>query len=93
MNPIQVRHSENTAFRDQLDKALAKHNDSESHWHRDIRAHGGEPVELEIRDGDRLQAGLYGEIYWESLEIDRLWVAPECRRQGLATALLQRLEP
>lgn len=92
MSNITVRFAEDAAFRNGLDTALARHNDAHSHWHHSIRTTGGQPVELEVRNSETLVAGLYGEIYWHSLEIDRLWVAEGSRRQGLGTALIQRIE-
>src|SRR5438105_5519441 len=36
--------------------------------------------------------GIYGEVYWEWLNILALWVAPAFRRKGLGTDLLIRAE-
>lgn len=37
-------------------------------------------------------AGIEGRHYWDGVEIDLLWVAQSCRRQGMASRLLVALE-
>lgn len=51
-----------------------------------------ERLALAIRDGERLLAGLSGEIFWNALYVHALWVAEECRRQGYGRSLVIRAE-
>jgi ribosomal protein S18 acetylase RimI-like enzyme len=89
---IIVSYSEDADFRAKLDQELASFNDQQSPWHRDIRATGGQPFDLKVDQDDEIIAGLYGEMYWESFEIDRLWVSSDYRNQGIARALLCKAE-
>lgn len=89
---LECRLSEDADFRATLDKALATHNDEQSIWHRNIRQTGGQPVDIAWRVDGQLTGGLYGEIYWESFEIDRLWVDSNHRNQGIARALVTAAE-
>ncbi len=76
-----------------LDQGLRTFNDDKSVWHRDIRQTGGQPFDIYIEDTTgAIVAGLYGEIYWQAMEVDRLWVSAELRHQGLGSMLITRAE-
>ena len=50
-------------------------------------------IVLTIRDdGGTLVAGLTGEVYWNALHLDLLWVDEEYRLQSYGTVLLRRAE-
>lgn len=44
------------------------------------------------RDNDRLMGGAYGELLWDWLHVDAVWVADDLRGKGIGTRLLQRIE-
>jgi GNAT superfamily N-acetyltransferase len=91
MNRWIASVEEDVNRRKQLDKHLARYNDSVSHWHQSVRKSGGQDFDLYVEDDSgELIAGLYGEAYFESFEIDRLWVAEVHRHQGLGSQLLQK---
>ena len=70
----------------QLDDRLSAFNEGHA---GPLRSEG---LALAIREGERLLAGLSGEIFWNALHIDLLWVAAEHRRHGYGRALVQRAE-
>jgi GNAT superfamily N-acetyltransferase len=83
--------SEESAFRQVIDKKLAAFNDANSPWHKTVRASGGESYDLYwVDESNNLIAGLYGEVYWNSFEIDRLWVMDTHRHSGLGTQMLNK---
>jgi ribosomal protein S18 acetylase RimI-like enzyme len=43
-------------------------------------------------DGIKFVGGISGNVYWNGLEIDTLWVEGKCRGQGLGTRLLMEAE-
>jgi GNAT superfamily N-acetyltransferase len=50
-------------------------------------------VAVFARDGDgTLIGGIHGELFWDWLHIDTLWVHEAHRRQGIATRLLMQIE-
>jgi GNAT superfamily N-acetyltransferase len=50
-------------------------------------------VALTVRDDDgRMIAGLTGEIFWNALHIDLLWVDEAYRGHGYGTSLIERAE-
>jgi GNAT superfamily N-acetyltransferase len=82
---------EESPHRGNIDKKLAEYNDANSPGHRTIRAKGGEPYDVYLlSDSDQLIAGLYGEVYWQAIEIDRLWVDDAFRGKGIGTQLLNK---
>ena len=71
---------------EQLDAELSAFNEQRAGpLHR-------EQLALAIRDGERLLAGLSGEIFWNALYVHALWVAEQHRRHGHGRALLMRAE-
>ena len=61
------------------------------------RAHVGEEHErryvLAAHDGQgRLVGGLVGLSSWDYLYLENLWVAPDCRGQGIGQRLVRELE-
>ncbi|MCB0075827.1 MAG: GNAT family N-acetyltransferase [Anaerolineales bacterium] len=68
-------------------KALSRFSDLHTpprHWR---------PLHLVIRDtSDRIIAGLLGNVIWEWLNIDVLWVDDDYRGQGLGSALVGEAE-
>jgi GNAT superfamily N-acetyltransferase len=85
------RIGEESPFRQEIDKNLATFNDANSPWHRTVRASGGEAYDVYLVDeNNQLIAGLYGEVYWDGLEIDRLWVNEAYRHTGLGTQMLNK---
>ncbi len=84
-----VSTTEDEPRREKLNALFRAYNDEKSVWHKDIRATGGNPFDVYLEDENgELIAGLYGESYWQSMEIDRLWVHEEYRYQGLGSQLL-----
>ena len=51
-----------------------------------------QPLVLAAREGDRIIGGLVGEIGWQWLHVDLLWVAESYRRQGIGLQLLKTAE-
>lgn len=51
-----------------------------------------ETLGLAIREGERLLAGLSGEIFWNALYVHALWVAEQHRHQGHGRSLMLRAE-
>ena len=43
-------------------------------------------------EDDQIVGGIRAMIFWDGLEIDLLWVDPEYRRRGIASALVQKAE-
>jgi GNAT superfamily N-acetyltransferase len=70
----------------QLDARLGVFNEDHAGPYR------SEGLALAIREGEQLLAGLSGEIFWNALHIDMLWVAAEHRRQGYGRSLVRRAE-
>ena len=86
-----VSFTEDATRREKLDSVFRAYNDEKSAWHKDIRTTGGKPFDIYLEDKNgELMAGLYGESYWQSMEIDRLWVHEDYRHQGLGSQLLQK---
>lgn len=58
------------------------------------RAHGGyaEPLACMLMDDEVLIGGVTGRTEFGRLFINYLWVDTRCRRQGLGTELLHRIE-
>jgi GNAT superfamily N-acetyltransferase len=78
---------------EELSAHLRAYNDSRSEHHRAIRAEGGKPLELYIRDGSgALLGGLIAETYWGWLYIDRLLLREALRGQGYGRRLMQQAE-
>ena len=93
MKPIVKRFTETPEFRETLSKKLAAYNDENSPYHKALRPIGGECFELEIHtDAGELAAGLYGEVYWNALEVDKLFVEPNFRHDGLGKQLMAEAE-
>jgi ribosomal protein S18 acetylase RimI-like enzyme len=43
-------------------------------------------------ENDQVIGGIKATIFWNGLEIETLWVAPEYRRQGIASCLMSEAE-
>ncbi len=43
-------------------------------------------------DGSKFVGGISGNVYWNGLEIDTLWVDEDCRGQGIGMGLLMEAE-
>lgn len=78
---------------EQLRSQLRSYNDSRSPQHRAIRAEGGQPLELYLRDdAGTLLGGLVAETLWGWLAVDLLLVSEQLRGQGYGRRLLQQAE-
>lgn len=51
-----------------------------------------EPLNLLVRDGEEISAGLLGGTYWGWLYVSILWVREDLRDQGLGSRLLHKAE-
>ncbi len=51
-----------------------------------------EPLNLLVRDGEEVSAGLLGGTYWGWLYVSILWVREDLRNQRLGSRLLQKAE-
>lgn len=72
---------------------LRAYNDSRSPHHRALRAEGGRPLELYIRDGEgALLGGLVAETFWGWLSIELLLLSEPLRGQGYGQRLMQQAE-
>lgn len=81
------------AAHDQLSAVLRAYNDQQSPQHRAIRAEGGTPLELYVRDAaGALVGGLLAETYWGWLYIDRLVIGEALRGQGYGRRLMEQAE-
>lgn len=93
MKPMLVRFAETDTFRRGLSQKLTSFNDEHSPHHKALRPVGGDCFELEIHtDEGELAAGLFGEIYWNAMEIDKLFVEPKFRKLGLGQQLMTKAE-
>ena len=43
-------------------------------------------------DGSEFIGGISGNVYWDGLEIDTLWIKDDCRRKGIGVSLLMEAE-
>lgn len=72
---------------------LRAYNDSHSPHHRALRAEGGRPLELYIRDAaGTLLGGLIGETFWGWLSIDLLLLSEPLRGHGYGRRLVEQAE-
>ncbi len=53
---------------------------------------GDKPFLFNAWEGDRFIGGINGNVYWNGLEIDTLWVDDDYRGRGYGRALLQAAE-
>jgi len=69
-----------------IEKELDKYNDqfAEPYKHRKLN--------IVLKDGDEIIAGLLGGTYWGWLYIDRFWIKEEYRKSGLGTKILHIAE-
>ena len=51
-----------------------------------------QPISLGVHDGDELVGGLVGEIGWEWLFVELLWISEAYRGRGLGTKLIEAAE-
>lgn len=78
---------------EELRTQLRAYNDSRSPQHRAIRAEGGKPLELYVRDeSGALLGGLIAETYWGWLYVDLLLVGEALRGRGLGRVLIEQAE-
>jgi GNAT superfamily N-acetyltransferase len=81
----------------EADNLVEVANELESRLTHFNEAHAGplrtRHIALTVRDEDGvLIAGLTGEIFWNALYVDLLWVDENYRHQGYGTSLLRRAE-
>lgn len=50
------------------------------------------PVNLILKEDDRIIGGLVGNIYWQCCHVDYLWVDESCREKKYGTMLMQKIE-
>lgn len=92
LNLIVKEHTDEP-LREQLIQHLRDFNDAVSPWHRDIRADGGQPLDVFAYDDQKqLIGGIICETYWGWLSIDYLWIAEQHRHSGLGSLLLLEAE-
>ncbi|TCI31113.1 GNAT family N-acetyltransferase [Exiguobacterium sp. SL-10] len=92
MMEIKRIHDEDEAFQQLLTNRLRTFNDVHSLHHREIRNTDVPVVQLKVeQDGDMI-AGLFGSVYWDWFDLDRLWVASEHVGAGLGSRLLEEGE-
>jgi len=83
---MQIVRESTEHLAEQLDAELSAFNERRAGpLHR-------EQLALAIRDGERLLAGLSGELFWNALYVHALWVAERHRRQGYGRSLVMRAE-
>ncbi len=90
---ITIYDTADPQLRRQIHEAIKAFNDEISPAHKEIRAAGGQALNIAVHDGaGSLVGGLTADTYWGWLDIDDLWLREAHRHQGIGTQLLAAAE-
>ncbi|OIN66568.1 GNAT family N-acetyltransferase [Exiguobacterium sp. KRL4] len=92
MLTIQEGTEESAPYKTFLQEKIRAYNDEQSPHHAKKRHTAVRPVHVMVFEEEHIVGGIYGEIYWDWLEVEFLYLPDSLRTQGLGSQLLHRIE-
>ncbi|MBS4200774.1 GNAT family N-acetyltransferase [Bacillus sp. FJAT-49732] len=91
---IEVVLEHNDKFSSFLNKMIREFNNEHSLHHKEVRKEGSrQPINIIVTDdNEKWVGGITAEVYWDWVEINKLWFDEVFRGRGLGGLLLEEAE-